>query len=203
MTGRSVHVTAYRHITKLYPAPFRHEYGADLVTLFADQIDDESPARVWARTLRDLAVSVPTQCLEPYMKRLSTPFVTAGSGLVAVTAALLALVVGTGPAMPAFFVVALFSGATAVWSWQANQPVRNTQLAGRSWWKVLLAGPALAALTFIAMAIPWPEAVDLGDNAYWLVVIAFMTSIVLAGSGLILGIVAAVERHGSRGPSPA
>lgn len=61
MTGGGAHVAVYRRITRLYPPSFRHNYGADLVTLFAHQIQDEPPIRVWFRTLRDLAVSVPTQ----------------------------------------------------------------------------------------------------------------------------------------------
>ncbi len=204
MTGGSAHVAVYRRITRLYPPSFRHNYGADLITLFAHQIQDEPPIRVWLRTLRDLAVSVPTQRLEAHMKRSSSHLVTTLSGVVAGTAALLALTVGTGPAMPVFLVVALCGGAIAVWSWQANQPVSADGVASRSWWKVLLAGPALAALTFIAMAIPWPERIDLGDNAYWLIVIALMTSLTLAASGVILGIVAVTERRRTRrSPSPA
>ncbi len=100
--------------------------------------------------------------------------------------------------MPVFLVVALLSGAIAVWSWQAGQPIRADNVAGRSWWKVLLAGPALAAATFAAMAVPWPQAIDLGDNAYWLVLIAFMTSVVLAGTGLLLRIVTLVDHRRDR-----
>lgn len=185
-------------MTRLYPPSFRHDYGADLITLFARQIEDEPPVRVWLRTLRDLAVSVPLQRLEPHMKRPSTRLVTALSAVVAGTAALLALILGTGPAMPVFLVVALVAGATSLWSWQASQPVRADNVTSTSWWKVLVAGPALAALTFVAMAIPWPEAMDLGDNAYWLVVIAFMTSLSLAATGLLLGIAALIQRRRTR-----
>src|SRR5947209_15587049 len=65
--------------------------------------------------------------------------------------------------------------------------------------------PALATVTFGAMAIPWPKAVDLGDNAYWLIVTALMTSITLAATGLLMGLVVVVERRRTRalGTSPA
>jgi hypothetical protein len=68
---------------------------------------------------------------------------------------------------------------------------------------VLLAGPVLAALTLAAMAIPWPDAIDLGDNAYWLIVGAFMTSVTLAATGLLLAMVAVVDRRRHLGTSPA
>lgn len=205
MTARDAHLAVYRRMTHLYPAPFRRDYGEDLGALFAKQIDDESAGRVWARTIRDLAVSVPLQRLETHMNRPSSHLLTVVFGVLAGTAALLALALGTGPAMPVFLIVALLGSAIAVWSWQAGRPVRAVGAAGRSWWKFLLAGPALAAVTFVAMAVPWPQAMDLGDNAYWLVLIAFMTSLTLAATGLLLGIVAMMDRRrdGVVGPSPA
>jgi hypothetical protein len=205
MSDRSVHVAVYRHLTRLYPPSFRQGFEADLVSLFADQVNDESPGRVWLRTLRDLAVSVPTQRLEAHMKRPSAHLVTTGFGAVAAIAALLALAVGTGPATPVFLVVALIAALIAIWSWRANRPVQADSVAARSWWKVFLAGPALATLTFGAMAVPWPDAIDLGDNAYWLIVITLMTSIALAATGLLLGLAAVVERRRTRafGTSPA
>lgn len=204
MSAGRGHVAVYRRITRLYPASFRDDYRADLVSLFAHQMEDEPALRVWLRTLRDLAISVPAQRLEPHMKRSPSAVITLLAGIAATTAATLALTIGTGPAMPIFLAVALFSVAVAVWSWQVNQPVRADDAAARSWWKVLLAGPALAALTFAAMAVPWPKAVDLGDNAYWLIVVSFMTSITLAGVGLILGVVAVTTRQRSRrAASPA
>jgi len=55
------------------------------------------------------------------------------------------------------------------------------------------------------MAVPWPEAIDLGENAYWLVVIAFATSLTLVAAGLLLGILAVIEHRRTRpvGASPA
>jgi hypothetical protein len=198
VAARDAHLALYRHLTRLYPRSFRHNYGEDLLILFATQIKAESPVRVWGRTFRDLAISVPTLRLEAHMNRPSTRLVSAVSGVVAGTAALLALTIGTGPAMPVFLVVALLSSATAFWAWQAGQPVRADDAMGKSWWKVLLAGPALAALTFAAMTIPWPDAIDLGDNAYWLVVIAFMTSLALVATGLLLGLVTVLGRRRTR-----
>ena len=46
---------------------------------------------------------------------------------------------------------------------------------------------------------------NLGDNAYWLIVTALMTSITLAATGLLMGLVVVVERRRTRalGTSPA
>lgn len=205
MTAARAHLALYRRMTRLYPPAFRHDFGADLVRLFAQQIEEEPPARVWARTFRDLVVSVPAQRLEAHMNRPPAHLLPVVTGVVAGTSALLAVTLGTGPATPVFLVLALLGGAATVWSWEACQPVRADNVAGRSWWKVLLAGPALAALTFAAMAVPWPESVDLGENAYWLVVIAFMTSLTLVAAGILVGIVGVVERRRTRhaGPTPA
>jgi hypothetical protein len=57
---------------------------------------------------------------------------------------------------------------------------------------------ALVVVTFSAMAIPWPDAIDLGDNAYWLVVFSVMTSLALATIGLVLGIGALLHRNTPR-----
>lgn len=188
-------VAAYRRLTALYPRSFRDEFGADLVDLFTRQVHDEGAPRVWARAVRDLAVTVPAQHLEAHMHRRSPHLVTAVSGIAAAAAALLAVTTGTGPALPVFALAALAAGTTCYWSWQAN---RTVDAPARIWWKLLLAGPVLAGLTVLGSLVPWPDAVDLGDNAYWLVVVAFGTSIVLAVAGALLGIAAALDsRHRS------
>jgi hypothetical protein len=193
MTGGSRSAALYRRLTALYPQSFRHEYGADLVELFMRQVDDEGAARVWARALRDLAVTIPVQHLEAHMKRRSPHLVTLGFGIVAAVGALLAVTTGTGPAAAVFAVGALGAGLVSYWSWQAH---RTVDAPARLWWKLLLAGPALAAVTVVGTVVPWPDAIDLGDNAYWLLVVAFGTSIVLAAAGLLLGIGTAVDRRG-------
>jgi len=101
MTARNVHLAVYRRMTRLYPASFRQDYGEDLGALFAKQIEDESAGRVWARTIRDLAVSVPFQRLETHMNRPSSHLLTGMFGVLAATATLLALTLGTGPATAA------------------------------------------------------------------------------------------------------
>ena len=51
------------------------------------------------------------------------------------------------------------------------------------------------------MAIPWPDAMDLGDNAYWLVVFSVMAGLALGAIGLLLGIGALIHRKAM--PRPA
>lgn len=55
---------AYRALLHLYPRRFRAEYGPDMALLFANQLRDEAGVCVWARTLVDVAINVPTQHLE-------------------------------------------------------------------------------------------------------------------------------------------
>ena len=66
-------LTIYRALTALYPRSFRDDYREDLAVLFSHQISDEPSVGVWARTIRDLAVTVPTHHLEAHMHRPTHP----------------------------------------------------------------------------------------------------------------------------------
>jgi hypothetical protein len=158
---------------------------------------------VWARTLRDLTVTVPAQHLETRMNRPAPNVLTAGAAVVAVAAAVLAITLGSPLAMLLLLGVAVVAGLVALWSWNANQPARPVNAAMHAWWKFLVAGLLLAGVTFSAMAIPWPDEVDLGDGAYWLALIGIMTSLVLGGVGVLLGIGALIGRGHRRTGAPA
>ena len=49
----------YRLVLHLYPRRFRHEYGEQMTALLIAQLHDEGAARVIARTVVDLFVTVP------------------------------------------------------------------------------------------------------------------------------------------------
>ena len=134
------------------------------------------------------------------MLRPSNNIVTAVSGVVAVAAAFLAIAMGTATSL-VLLLVALGSGATATWSWKANQPLRVGNTVDTAWWKFLIGGVALVIATFSGMAIPWPDAIDLGDNAYWLIVFSMMTGLALGAIGVLLGIGALIHRRST--PRPA
>jgi len=53
----------------LYPRGFREEYGADRALLVAASLRDERAGSVVARTLVDLAITVPTRHLEAHVSR--------------------------------------------------------------------------------------------------------------------------------------
>jgi len=198
------HQMIYRALTGLYPRAFRNDYREDLVVLFSHQISDEAPVGVWARTIRDLAITVPAHHLEAAMHRPPTPVLVGICSVTAASALALALVVGTGgPAVSiVFLMVAVVSAVVGVWAWRAQQPIHDGSL-GAIWWKFLVAGVSLVAATFAGMSIPWPQAVDLGDNAYWLVVISMMTGFMLGALGVLLGIAAVVRRHRHGPPVPS
>ena len=199
MSAVHTHISAYRRLTALYPRRFRDEYQNDLVALFSHQLQDDGPGRVWLRIARDIAVTVPVQHLEAHMQRPSHNFVTAASSVVAIAAALLAITMGTATSL-VLLLVALGSGAIAFWSWKANRPLQIGNIDS-AWWKFLVGGVALVLATFSAMAIPWPDAIDLGDNAYWLIVFSVMTGLALGAIGVLLGIGALLRRRPA--PRPA
>ena len=198
------HLSIYRVLTGLYPRSFRDDYREDLAVLFSHQISDESPIVVWARTIRDLAVTVPAHHLEAAMHRPPTAVLVGICSVVAACALALALVLGTGgpPVSTVFLLVAVVSGAVGVSAWRAQRPIHDVDSIDAVWWKFLVAGVSLVAATFGGMAIPWPSSMDLGDNAYWLVVISMMTGFMLGALGVLLGIAALVRRH-RHGPSSA
>jgi hypothetical protein len=200
MNAANAHVAFYRRLTALYPRRFRDEYRTDLVALFSHQVEDDGAARAWLRAAFDIAVTVPTQHLEVHMRRPSNNVLTAASSVGAVAAAFLAIAMGTQASFLLLF-VALGSGAVAVSSWKANQPIRVTSDVNSAWWKFLVGGLALVIVTFAAMAVPWPDAIDLGDNAYWLIVISVMTGMALGAIGLVLGLGALIHRK--QAPRPA
>ncbi len=171
----------YRALVRLYPPAFRDEYGDDLVALLHDQLADEPGPRVWARAIRDLLLTVPTQHLEAHMHHPSQRALT----VVAAAAAIVALVIGSvigSVAVPALIVV-----VGGVWvslaSWRSNQVVDAP-----SWRKRVVLGVSLIAGVAIASAIPWPDSVDLGGDLAWsLGAVAVVTALTLIGSGLVLG----------------
>jgi putative ABC transport system permease protein len=54
---------SYRALLFVYPAEFRHEYGAEMERLFALRLQNEPPLRVWLETLADAAVTAPREHL--------------------------------------------------------------------------------------------------------------------------------------------
>jgi predicted permease len=65
----------YRFLLKFYPARFREEYGTPLEQQFRDEYGDAAGRmgrfRFWARTVRDLAISIPLELLRELRQDLS------------------------------------------------------------------------------------------------------------------------------------
>ena len=198
-------LTIYRALTGLYPRSFRDDYREDLAVLFSHQINDGSPLVVWARTIRDLAITVPTHHLETRMHRPTTPVLVGMCTVVTASALALALMLGTGgPAVSIVcLMVAVIAATLGVSAWRAQRPVHESTSFETLWWKFLVAGASLVAATFAGMAIPWPDSIDLGDNAYWLIVITMMTGFMLAALGVLLGVATLLRHHRHGPPTPS
>ena len=198
-------LTIYRALTGLYPRSFRDDYREDLAVLFSHQINDGSPVGVWARTIRDLAITVPAHHLEARMHRPPTPVLVGMCAVATASALALALLLGTGgPAVSiTCLMVAVISATLGVSAWRAQRPVHENAPLDALWWKFLVGGAILVAATFAGMAIPWPDWIDLGDNAYWLIVITMMSGFMLAALGVLLGIANLVRHHRHGPPEPS
>jgi hypothetical protein len=183
MTRNGPAVSVYRAFLRMYPRHFRHEYGADMVTLFGEQLGDETTARVWARAAVDLALTVPARHLEARMNRPPNRLVSLLFASVALGSLLFAVVVGSNPGMVAIAVlVTVIAAGLAVLDRRRNAPI--VRPAPDRWWKLLTAGAALLAtmvvVTTITGEVPsvlWPPTM-----------IAFASAFVMLLAGAILGV---------------
>jgi hypothetical protein len=183
-------MTLYGGLLRLYPRAFRDEYGEDMVLLLQHQLRDESAARVWARTLLDLAVTVPSRRLEAHMSaRTAAPVVY---GAAAVASLAFVGLVGTSVGVTAIGIAGgMVFGTLAVIAWRREQAVGSPAGASAHWWQVLLAG-ALGLIGTIALVNANGEL----PSGWWVVFMgALLTSLGLLAEGVILGITRAMGRR--------
>jgi len=180
-------VALYRRLAALYPKAFRDVYRDDLVATFALQVRDEGPARVWIRTLRDLAVTLPSQHLEARMNYRPTPHAASVPVCsIAVGVGVLAVMSGEGPVPWILLFVALAGLIVAVLSWQATSPMRPAPVRyTKHWRKCVLTGVAL--LAGVIAVLNFASTDDAG--AGWLLVIAGLVGgVALIMSGIAMGV---------------
>jgi hypothetical protein len=171
---------AYRTLVRLYPREFREEYGEDMVALFRDQCSDEAAWRVTMRSLLDLALTVPTQHLEPRMHKDPTPAATLGYLAVALAGVVLAAVGGTSPlALMIGTLMAVAGGALAVLTWRRAAPFRGSTLTAQ-WWKFIVAGPLLVGAVIVASG--------LGVDAWFLGIALVLIAIGSVAFGIALAV---------------
>jgi len=169
----------YGSALHLYPRAFRDEYGDDLVLAVRDQLQHDRVPTVVARTVIDLALSIPTQHLEAHM-RSSRGLVPLAYAVVAFAGLGVAVLGGSSVVM---FVLGLATaaaaGTIAISGWRRSSTSGEAGVTG-GWWKFLLAGPVLIGVVILAAGA--------GVNAWMLglaTVVAALGSIVV---GLGLGI---------------
>lgn len=174
-------MTVYAALLRLYPRDFREEYAEDMRLLLHRQLHDEPAARVWARALLDLALTVPPQHLEARMSRPVTAPVLYGT-LGVVSAVLATVSLWTVGLAPLGALGVLVFGGLAVVAWRRAHALEGTGHAAAHWWKYVLAGAAglAAALGSVAgreelAAGPW--AVFAG---------VLLASLVLLATGAVL-----------------
>ncbi len=180
-----VHIALYRRLSRGYPKRFRDQYGEDLVAAFSLQLSELGPARCWLRTLRDLAVTVPSQHLERHMGQPTTT-VTAGCVALAVGGTMAAVVTGTSLYGLLFLVVAAAATAVAVLSRGAAKPAIALERSS-AWKKFLAAGSLLLAVLVVLMNLPGTEDRELSELAWSLMMVSLLTSFTLIGAGTVLG----------------
>ena len=161
------------------------------MALFDEQMDAEVPSRIWARTVRDLAVTVPTQHLEARMSHATdrSGRIAAAALAVAVASLLAALGAGRGgsvAATVAFLALALAASLTALWSWRAGRGALDL-LAGPVWWHFLVGGAAGMLVLIVAPELMGGDA-DLPDGIWYVWFLFALLSMALVAVGAILGL---------------
>lgn len=184
MTGRRG-LGFYEVLLRAYPRTFRDDYGPDMVLLFARQLRDESPARIWARGVVDLALTVPSLHLEHHMKRSLPPIVALSFTALSVAGALLAIIGGSSLGMLAVGLsVTLAAGVLAFLSWQRAQPVAAERPVTTHWWQLLTLGAgvlsAVAIVTTITGEVP--------QGLWWPMMVTILLGLSSLVGGLLLGL---------------
>jgi hypothetical protein len=179
MNGRPRGERVYAALVRLYPRPFRENYGADLAQLLRDQCAEEPAWRVYGRALVDLAITVPSQHLEALVHNNSTRVVSLLYAAIATAGALLAIVGGSNAVtLTVGLPIALAAGAMAVIAYKRGGP--RAAAPPSAWWKFILAGLGLVAAVIIAAGA--------GVDAWYVGMIAVLLAAVLAATGLVLGV---------------
>ena len=102
----------YRFLVRLYPKPFRHEYGEDLVAHYGDLVADRGPRAARARTALDLAITIPRYHLEHLMTEQHTNTVLRVVIGLLIAGGVASLMTGVGPPSVILFALALVLAVT-------------------------------------------------------------------------------------------
>ncbi len=168
----------------LYPPRFRREYGASMIQLYSDLERTRAPHR-FRRVLAELAITVPYQYWEALM---ATAPITRATITLVFTAVIAIASIVIGATIIGLLVLLLLA-----WELYAVLHMRGHGLAlsSRAWWQFLLAGVGVFVAVFVIFALPWPESWRSqvpGELAFFCVMGGIALSIVLAATGLLMGV---------------
>lgn len=188
----------YRGLLRLYPRRFRHEYAPDMALLFADQLHDEPAARVWARGVVDLAITIPTRHLEAHMNRLPNPTTPLLFAALSVAGLLFGIVGGSNLAMLVIGLsVAAGAGALAVVAWRHTRAITTARPATAHWWKFLAGGTGVLA----AFAVVTTATGEVDESLWWPMLLTVLSALVTLAIGLVLGIAHLTRNRPRNAPS--
>lgn len=182
----------YRGLLRFYPRRFRDEYGSDMALLFSEQLRDEPAGRVWARSVVDLAITIPARHLEAHMDRPPNHTVPIVFAAVSVSGLLLGIIGGSSLGVLGFgLAVAAVSGVLAVAAWHHTGAVSAARPATERWWQILLGGVIVLATTIIVVNV-----VGEVSDGWWLpMMLTLLAGAATTAAGLILGIVHRIENR--------
>jgi hypothetical protein len=183
-------VSAYRLAVRLYPRSFREDMGDDLVRLFADQLADERAPRVVARTVLDLALSVPQRHLESDMHLTRASVLPVVFFVLALSALLVGLVVGHPVVLGICALVALACVGLALVALRRARPLSELHDLPSRWWVVLTTGVVL----FVGLVVATTITGELPSGGWFLAMVTGLAAIVLMAAGVVLGAIHLLNR---------
>jgi energy-converting hydrogenase Eha subunit A len=157
-----------------------------MALLFADQLHDEPAGRVWARTVVDLVITIPTRHLEAHMKRTPSPTLPLSITALSTAAVVVAVVGGTNRwVLTIGLPVAVLSALLAAILWHDARPISVTRDTTARGWKFLASGIGL----LVALIVATTATGELPDGMWFPAMAAFLFAIILTATGVVLTLV--------------
>lgn len=191
-------VAAYRLAVRLYPKPFREEYGDDLVQFLTSQLRDERMLRVLGRTAVDLLLSIPQRHLESHMDVTRATTLPVLFGAAALSALIVGIVVGHPAVIAGCIAAGLGFGGLALLAAHRNQALSDGHPTSSRWLGMLATGVVLL-ISLIGVSTATGE---LPSRGWLIAMVVGLISLLLIAAGLILAVLHFASRGRRSGTTP-
>lgn len=175
---------AYRLLLRMYPASFRHRFGAEMAQVFAAAVSDEG-IRVWPRTIADVVASAPALWIEE--THVKTRLAVAAFFAVAVGGGTMLVIGSSSPAHVIPVAAAVGAGIGAVFGVSAlvgrfGRGAEHDYATRRPrwWWALAALGGLAEVVVAVRQLVEDPKI----ENVAALVVIGGFAALIFGGMAI-------------------